>query len=56
MFLNFQVPGGKSDNYFIVYSFIRKRMSIIFKDEDDSIKIYSKGADSIIYKRMRKLK
>jgi len=41
--------------YVLEFSSARKRMSVIFKDEDDSIKIYSKGADSIIYKRMRKL-
>ena len=36
----------------IEFNSTRKRMSVIFKDEQDRIKLICKGADSIIEKRL----
>ena len=31
----------------------RKRMSVLFRDTDGTIKLYMKGADTIVFSRLR---
>jgi phospholipid-transporting ATPase len=51
-------PDGKEHSVKILnileFNSTRKRMSIIFRDEDGTIKVYCKGADSVIWKLMSK--
>ena len=50
------IIGGKTVNFEILntlnFSSERKRMSIIFRDQEGKIKMYTKGADSEIIKRL----